>query len=178
MKKFKLKRTGKEVKTGDTVIFFEDVLPEGVEEITGEADVTEVTEETLKDLIKAGIIEESNDELCIEGIINHLAGRMKLDFEEVDATLGIMDSMCEYAVFSLLLKEAAIMLDSKYSGHISKSREIYTVNTQNGDIMEIPKENILTYRSIAAFRSKEDAKEAIKALLPVWVTLYGRKQKS
>ena len=177
MKKFKLKRTGKEVKTGDTVITFEDVLPEGTDEITGDADVVEITEETLKDLIKAGIIEECNDELCIEDIMNHLAERMKLEFDEVDTILNVVDKMYESAAFSILLKEAAIMLDSKYPDHISKSKEIYCINTFTGDVTEIPKENIPCYRNFAAFRSKEDANEAVKALLPLWAVMYGRKQK-
>lgn len=176
MKKFKLVRTGKEVKKGDTIIILEDVIPEGVEDFDMDADVIELTDETIKDLLKGGIIMEEEDGLCIEDIISHLAGREEVSFSDVDELLNVVDNISEADVFFILLKEAARMLDGKYPNHISKCDKVYTINLWHGGIEEVPTNSIVSYKGIAAFRNKEDVKEAIKALLPIWENLYGRKQ--
>ena len=75
-------------------------------------------------------------------------------------------------VFSLLLKEIAIEIDNRYEGHISKSPEIYCVSVLNGKIKKINKNNIHTYKHFAAFRTKEDALEAIRILKVLYQDMF------
>ena len=78
----------------------------------------------------------------------------------------------KYIWTELLLKEIAIEIDNRYEGHISKNPEIYCVSVLNGEIKKINKNNIHTYKHFAAFRTKEDALEAIRILKLLYQDMF------
>lgn len=175
MSKLILKETGKEVKMGDKLIqvatMFGISIP--VEEIT-------VTKKTLPGLIKRGIIVEKGVDKGVDfdipAAVVHLAKRIGWDNNNLDKYLDNLYKISPAAVFSVLLKEVAIMLDEKYPDHINKSKEIWVINALNGEIQQVKNiSKIKNYRNFAAFRSLEDALTAKKIMAPALKDLYGRK---
>lgn len=150
MKKYFIKNSTDEVKLGDT--------------LTAKV---EVNEESINMLIAAGIIEES-DELSMEDIIDHLDNRIDCD---VEVFLENLEKANKKALFITLIKEAALILDYKYKGHIKYSDEIWGINLQDYKpfLMYSNKDYIMNadFTKMAAFRCAEDAEEAVKVLKPI-----------
>lgn len=175
MSKLILKETGKEVKMGDRLIqvatMFGISIPVG--EIT-------VTKKTLPGLIKQGVIvEEGADkgvDFDIPAAVVHLAERIGWNSSNLDKYLDNLYRISPAAVFSVLLKEVAIMLDEKYPDHINKSKEVWVISTLDGEIKQIKElHKIKNFRNFAAFRSLDDALTAKKIMTPALQDLYGRK---
>ena len=78
--------------------------------------------------------------------------------------LSILDDVYPTLTFNLLLREIAIMLDSKYEGRIENSEEIWTISIFNGSVAKVNKNFIKNFRNFAAFRSEGDAMTAKKLL--------------
>ena len=69
------------------------------------------------------------------------------------------------ALFSILLREIAIMMDEKYPDHISNSKEIWAVGFLNGKVYRILYPNsIKSFNTFAAFRSQKEALSALGVL--------------
>lgn len=175
MNKLKLKETGKEVKMGEKLIEVVEMLgiPVSVAQI-------EVNETTLPDLIKHGIVvaegSDSDIDITIEGAVQHLANRIGWNSNNLDKYLDNLYKISPAAVFSVLLKEVAIMLDERYPDHINKSKEVWIINTLDGGIKQIKDlHRIKNFRNFAAFRSLDDALMAKKIMAPALKDLYGRK---
>lgn len=175
MNKLKLKETGKEVKMGEKLIEVVEMLgiPVSVAQI-------EVNETTLPDLIKHGIVvaegSDSDTDITIEGAVQHLANRIGWNSNNLDKYLDNLYKISPAAVFSVLLKEVAIMLDERYPDHINKSKEVWIINTLDGGIKQIKDlHKIKNFRNFAAFRSLDDALMAKKIMAPALKDLYGRK---
>lgn len=155
-KQYIFKKSGSAINIGDEIDF-------------GRISVI-VSESNIPLLIRYNIIEE------VKLNINDYAERI-IDKLELNSSAGIMflNSLATVnsgVVFSLLLKEIAIEIDNRYEGHISKSPEIYCVSALNGEIKKINKNNIHTYKHFAAFRTKEDALEAIDILKDFYQNMF------
>lgn len=175
MSKLILKETGKEVKMGDGLIQVATMF--GISIPVGEVTVTK---KTLPGLIKRGVIvEEGADkdvDFDIPAAMVHLAKRIGWDNNNLDKYLDNLYKVSPAAVFSVLLKEVAIILDEKYPDHINKSKEVWVINALNGEIQQVKNiSKIKNYRNFAAFRSLEDALTAKKIMAPALKDLYGRK---
>jgi hypothetical protein len=175
MSKLILKETGKEVKMGDKLIQVATMfgLPVLVKEII-------VSKKTIPDLIKRGVIvEEGADkgiDFDIPAAVVHLAERIGWNSSNLDKYLDNLYRISPAAVFSVLLKEVAIMLDEKYPDHINKSKEVWVISTLDGEIKQIKElHKIKNFRNFAAFRSLDDALTAKKIMTPALQDLYGRK---
>ena len=175
MNKLKLKQTGKEVKMGDKLIKVVELfgIPVPVAKL-------EVNETTLPDLIKQGIIvaegSDNDIDITIEGAVQHLANRIGWNIKNLGKYFNNLYKISPAAVFEIVLKELAILLDEKYPGHISNSKEIWTINKASGEIQEIKNlSKIKSFQHFAAFRSLEDALVAKRVIFPILEDLYGRK---
>ena len=175
MNKLKLKETGKEVKMGEKLIKVVELfdIPVPVAQI-------EVNETTLPDLIKHGIVvaegSDSDIDITIEGAIQHLANRIGWSRENLERYFNNLHKISPAAVFEIILKEVAILLDEKHPGHISNSKEIWVINKVNGEIQKLKDmSKIKSFQHFAAFRSLEDALVAKKIMAPALQDLYGRK---
>lgn len=173
-------KNGKEVHMGDTISH----STETVDPVFGKVKTTvviPVTEFTLPELLKAGILLVQN---CQEGskvpmsakyYVKNIAKRMGW---ELDRTTHFLDTIYEIypsAALSILLREIAIELDKSYDDHIENSPEIFIINSLNGRITKANKAVIKNYRNFAAFRSIEDAKIACKILRVLLKELYAKK---
>ena len=162
MNKLKLKETGKEVKMGEKLIKVVELfgIPVPIAQI-------EVNETTLPDLIKHGIVvtegSDSDIDITIEGAVQHLANRIGWNKENLERYFNNLYKISPAAVFEIVLKEVAILLDKKYPSHISNSKEIWVINKVNGEIQKLKDlSKIKSFKHFAAFRSLEDAKIACK----------------
>lgn len=129
-----------------------------------------VSESNIPILIRYNIIEEVK--LDINDYAKRISDKLELNPSIVNLFLDSLDRVNTGVVFSLLLKEIAIEIDNRYEGHISKSPEIYSVSALNGGIKKINKDNIRTYKHFAAFRTKEDALEAIHILKDLYQDMF------
>ena len=162
MNKLKLKKTGKEVKMGEKLIKVVNLcgIPIPIAQI-------EINKTTLLDLIKHGIIvaegSDSDIDITIEGAIQHLANRIGWNKENIEKYFNNLYKISPAAVFEIVLKEVAILLDKKYPNHISNSKEIWVINKVNGEIQKLKDmSKIKSFQHFAAFRSLEDAKIACR----------------
>ena len=162
MNKLKLKETGKEVKMGEKLIKVVELfgIPVPVAQI-------EVNETTLPDLIKHGIVvtegSDSDIDITIEGAVQHLANRIGWNKENLERYFNNLYKISPAAVFEIVLKEVAILLDKKYPNHISNSKEIWVINKVNGEIQKLKDmSKIKSFQHFAAFRTIEDAKIACR----------------
>lgn len=176
MNKLKLKQTGKEVKMGDKLIKVVELfgIPIPVAQV-------EINETTLPDLIKQGIIvtegSDSGIAITIESAVQHLANRIGWSRENLEKYFNNLYKISPAAVFEIVLKEVAILLDEKYPDHISNSKEIWTINKVNGEAQKLKDlSKIKSFQHFAAFRSLEDALVAKRVISPILKDLYGEQK--
>lgn len=175
MNKLKLKKTGKEVKMGEKLVKVVNLcgIPIPIAQV-------EINKTTLPDFIKQGIIvaegSDSDIDITIEGAIQHLANRIGWNKENLERYFNNLYKISPAAVFEIILKEVAILLDKKYPNHINNSKEIWVINKVNGEIQKLKDmSKIKSFQHFAAFRSLEDALIAKKIMAPALQDLYGRK---
>ena len=139
-----------------------------------------VTEETIPFLLEKGIIEEISEpsEIDIDDVVKHLASRIGWNIENLDKYLDNLYKIYPAAVFSIILREFAIIMDEKYPDHINKSREIWSISTLNGEIVRVKNLNkIKNFKNFAAFRTLEDALKAKKIMKRALEDLFNRNGK-
>lgn len=128
-------------------------------------------ENLVAQLLEAGVIEEEW-KLSMEDIVEHLDNRINCD---VNVFLENLEKVNKKALFILLLKEAALVLDNEYDGHIKYADELWGVSmaTYKPFLMTQEPGLILNtdFTKMAAFRCKEDAEAAVEVLEPIINTL-------
>lgn len=176
MKKYVFVETGEAVELGNKLVKVVNTLLGSVviEEV-------EITEKTLPVFIKEGVIsvqEEERDSVDHNFYLEHLAKRIHWDVDNLRKYLGNLYTIYPNAVFSILLREVAIVLDEKYDNHIENSKEIYSISSLNGEITKVKDLNkIKNFKNFAAFRSLEDAITAKKILEEPMKQLFKRNGK-
>ena len=124
-------------------------------------------ENLVAQLLEAGAIEEEW-QLSMEDIVEHLDNRINCD---VNVFLENLEKVNKKALFTLLLKEAALVLDNEYDGHIKYANELWGVSMVNYKPFLMTQEPGLIlntdFTKMAAFRCKEDAEAAIEVLKPL-----------
>lgn len=151
-KKFVIKGTNIPVKEGDSVT------------------LGNVTKEDLEYLVKTGVL-VADDEITLKNVITSIAIKLNADIESTTNLLEDLSRINPAVVFSLLLKELAIILDKKYEGHITECSNLYFVRASDGCV-----DNLWgRYNSdtIALFRNYADARLAVNILKPYWNKVWG-----
>ena len=174
MEKIYFKETGKEVQMGDILTVKFEIKTHLLGDIT-EIIHIRLTEETLPQLLKAGIIITKptvDIPMDIEYYINKAINRLKLPSAVATACFAKINNTYHGALFSIILKEIAIELDKKYEDHIRNSPVIYGISTTDGRIFLVDKKYIKNYKNFAAFRSIEDAKIAYKIVKETFKDMF------
>lgn len=124
-------------------------------------------ENLVAQLLEAGVIEEEW-KLSMEDIVKHLNNRINCG---VNVFLENLEKVNKKALFILLLKEAALVLDNKYDGHIRYADELWGVDMSTYEPFLMTQEPGLilnaNFTKMAAFRCKEDTEAAIEVLKPL-----------
>lgn len=125
-------------------------------------------------------VEEEGTHVDPNFYLEHLAKRIHWNVDNLRKYLGNLYTIYPAAVFLILLREVAIVLDEKYDNHIKDSKEIYVISCLNGEISKVKDLNkIKNFKNFAAFRSLEDALAAKHILKEPMKQLFkrGGKQK-
>lgn len=172
MKKYIFVSTGEELPMGSPLVRV-DKLKDGSKVATPVI----VSKRTIPMLIEQGAIKEvSDEEMPIEFILDHMSQRFGWKADNLGKYLTTLTSLGEAAVFSILLREVAIILDKQYSDHIENSKEIWGISLTDGEIFKFKDLNkIKNFRNFAAFRTVEDAVLAKKSLKVLLVSMFSRK---
>lgn len=127
-------------------------------------DIIKLDETTIPKLIEKGVLKETVSQPTptnIEHCINHLAERIKWNKQNLLKYLDNLYKIYPVAVFSIILREVAIIIDEHYPNHIENSKEIWCISTLDGEIKKVKDvTKIKNFRNFAAFRTLEDAKIA------------------
>lgn len=174
MKKLIFVKTGKEVEMGKTLAF-------GMNSAYGFMPfyTVVVCEESIPFLIEEGVIKEVEDEgthVDPNFYLEHLAKRIHWNVDNLRKYLGNLYTIYPAAVFSILLREVAIVLDKKYPDHIERSKDIYFIGMADGEIHKMKElHKVKNFRNFAAFRTLEDCMQAKEILKPIMKGLFKRK---
>lgn len=173
MKKLIFVGTGKEVEMGKQIVFY---IQSAYGKIPTHCVI--INEESLPYLIEEGVIKEVEEEgthVDPNFYLEHLAKRIHWNVENLRKYLSNLYTIYPAAVFSIMLREVAIVLDEKYDNHIKNSKEIYVISSLNGEIIKIKDLNkIKNFKNFAAFRTLEDAITAKKILEEPMKQLFKR----
>lgn len=158
MKKYVFVKTGEAVKLGRKLARVANTLlgPVVLEEV-------KITKKTLPMLIKRGVISVQEEKanctnVNIDYYIGHLAKRINWKLENLDKYMNNLAGINKTAIFSILLREVAIVMDKKYPDHIKRSKEIYVIDMTDGEIHKLRElHKVKNFRNFAAFRTIEDA---------------------
>lgn len=177
MKKYVFVKTGNPVEMGE-------VLVRRVSTGFGIVNqFTTITEDLLPELLLKGIIKEYKEDVVslpenISYYTEHLANRLNWKTENLLKYLDTLSIINEAAVFSILLREIAIVLDTQYPDHIERSKEIYAISLTDGEIHKLRElHKIKNFRNFAAFRTVEDALCAKQILKDFMKELFKRSGK-
>lgn len=177
MKKY-FNKEGVEFKEGDFVMLG------GIDKKTSEVGYQPViiTEKLLEKLVHDGVLssEEGGTHLDIIFYVEHLAERIGWNVENLAKYLDNLYKIYPTAVFHILLREVAIVLDQKYPDHIERSEEIWFISTTTGKIhrmKESQRERVVNFKNFAAFRTLDDAKVAMHILKVPMKELFERPKK-
>ena len=175
MKKY-LDKRGNEIKVGAVLVC--TLLNSETEERSHKIIIA--TKEVLEKAVKDGVlkvVEEGGTHLDIDFYVKHFADRIGWKYENLLKYLDNLYKIYPTAVFQILLREVAIVLDQKYPDHIERSKEIWTISLATGEIGKIPENKrhlIRNFRNFAAFRTLDDVMAAKHILKVPMKELFSR----
>lgn len=152
MKKYILNDSSKkEVKVGDTLSCSIIVSKSNLPKLIEKGIIKDVTPITWNTIIKS-----------IESKPGYVTG-----------TIDSLYYISSISLFHLMLREAAILMDQKYEGHIKECGEVYVMSTvMSLKIGKLLVDSKTTFESFAAFRTSEDIEKARQILMPLIEKIY------
>jgi hypothetical protein len=114
--------------------------------------------EEKRDNIPSGVL------VIPEIVINSLAARLYWKREKVINYVMSIWEINHWAATEIMLREIAKTFDLRHSGDICHQTEVYVISSYNGHVYRLFRNDITTFKNFAAFRSGEEAKDAIKLL--------------
>lgn len=158
-------------KSGD-ILFFDCINECAITKLLSEGFIKEVKEEVIN---YKEPVHPSVDDITFETIIMSIAKRLKWKVDNVFKYLDNLAYINEGAVLSILLREAAIILDRQYPDHIENSKKIYTIDMAKGGVVEVKDiHKIKNFRNFAAFRTIQDAVTAKKVLKDFMLAAFSK----
>lgn len=164
--KYFVKATGEEITIGDVIVKKKSINKDGL--LVNITTQFLVTESTLPNLIKKGIVVQKEDEsdisrITIKKAIFHFAERTGMEAKAAFALFNTLEKVAPNARFSMLLYEMALMTDEFYKDHILDREKVYAYGNVKNEVLEIPVKDIKN-KSIALFRTPEAVKATVKLI--------------
>lgn len=139
----------------------------------------EVTNDVIKELMASGVIIEidsgpksENTEMSVYDVICHLAKRIGWKPENLKKYIENLYTISPTAVYQILIKEIAIMIDKHYKSHISEVVTVYAVSMVDGEIFRIKKTDGKNYTNVALFRTYKEAELAKRVLMIIEADIF------
>lgn len=158
---------GKEIAIGEYATFKKTLTSKTGKKLIIENRIL-VTEDSIPFLLKVGFIKE--DSIMKDIIYYDKILRKKYGFTNEE--LNKLHHASNAAYLTLVLKEIALDLDSKYEGNISSCKEVYVFSNTAGRIIKVNTSLVRNFRNFAAFRSFDDAKVACSICKDVIKSMY------
>ncbi len=171
---------GQEVQFGDVITFTQ----KHADPIFGDVVTTyttPITKENIRGLVQEGeintFIDRQESTVDLKALYLEASkslcekyGYFSLEYfnKYVNKLLTIEPSI----VFSMYMKELAIILDKPYPQHISKCEEVYVFSNVRGKISKMPTSIAKNFRNFAAFRTLDDAKIACATMRKLIKKMY------
>lgn len=114
----------------------------------------------------------SDESITLRDVFEKIAKRRKCTVEDAVKFVNDIKNVSNLAAYHIMLKEIARMLDKKYVGHISESKDIFVISTFDSLIHKANKSAIKSYNNFAAFRTHEDAVVAWNLLRPQIIEMF------
>ena len=164
--KYFVKATEEEITIGDVIVKKKSINKDGL--LVNITTQFLVTESTLPNLIKKGIVVQKEDEsdiskITIKKAILHFAERTGMEAKAAFALFNTLEKVAPNARFSMLLYEMALMTDEFYKDHILDREKVYAYGNVKNEVLEIPVKDIKN-KSIALFRTPEAVKATVKLI--------------
>lgn len=137
-----------------------------------------ITEDVLKELIESGVVIELNNDpkkeevMDIFHVISHLAKRIGWKPENLKKYIENLYTISPVAVYQILLKEIALMLDNNYNDHISKAKRLFAISVIDGRIFEVEHTECGNYANVALFRTYKEAELAKRVLMLIEADIF------
>lgn len=113
---------------------------------------------TTKEIEEAKIKQaEERSKIDVGYIVDKIGNQLNMNFESTVQWIKMIEEVNPAAVVAILLKKIAIELDKFYPDYISKSEHIFIVSLTDGEVHELNKSSIKSFKGFAAFRTYEDA---------------------
>lgn len=121
---------------------------------------------------------KKEDNITLTDVFNNIAKKRKCTVDEAVKFVNDVKHTSNLAAYQLMIKEIARLMDKKYDGHISESKDIFIISTFDGRVHMANKSAIKSFNNFAAFRTFEDAKYAWNLLAPqikeMFADIYGK----
>jgi hypothetical protein len=134
-----------------------------------------LSQELADSLVEMGVLVTEEPSVIPTNIpyyVEKLAKKLKISVQDCGNMLLTLEKYAPATVFSLLAKQVALELDSKYEGHIAKSKNLFSIELTEGRIVPMIISDNASLKNITLFRSVEDARFAIKVLKPFYDQMY------
>lgn len=160
MFKFYLKRTGEELKIGETVelIFSKEI---GNKKYSAKG-TFKITDELIDMLIAKGAVEGRLD--YTKEVVDRICEKMKITTNVFSAVAKIFYDKYPYAIWYILLKEFAIEYDKYYPDHITKCDHYWYIDKNQKNILAVNADQIKDYKQTGLFRKYQDAYHSVEAI--------------
>lgn len=128
-----------------------------------------VTEKDLEQLIKSGVVEVNDDfsNLTVGDVVKHYVERKHLEEVESKRFFLWLQKYAPTQLFTLIVKEVAIMLDSQYYGYIGDCNELYGISLNDFNVYQLTGLTRVGLYNTGVFRSVNDAKLALAVAKPI-----------
>lgn len=137
-----------------------------------------IDESYLNLLVEQGIVielpdtPEQEENMNMFHVIEHLANRMNWKFENLKKYLENLYTISPVAVYQVLLKECAIMIDNHYDEHITTAERLWAISIVDGEVFELDLSSTGNYTNVALFRTPEEAKLAKEVLAIIEADIF------
>ena len=121
--------------------------------------------ELIETLIKEGVVKvQETRKSSLADVISYMADKRGFSLQKTVDMLVLLIEYFPTQAASVFLKEVALYMDSKYPDNIRKSPELWVISSTTRTVRKLNKEAILDYKGFAAFRTQEEALEALELM--------------
>lgn len=102
--------------------------------------------------------------ITLDDCMDFIAKSLEMTDDQVSEFMNNVLGFYPISAVQMLVKAASRLINQRYNDNICDYEKVYIISTVNTAICSLPKQSIVSYDTIAYFRTYEDALEAKLAL--------------